>query len=142
MYPLSSFYFTDSATDVFVEYGVGCRHGQLEAKSAFANPQASKKGKKQSTSNCLRMLAMQDQRSAFMGQDDSPAYFPVVSYVHHHTPKLEQLETLNPGVQACSTDLEGKPGGSGWRNSTKAPASSPLQPSSFCCLRCLHTGPW
>jgi hypothetical protein len=77
MCPLSSFYFTDSATDVFVEYVVGCRHGQLEVKSLSANPQASKKGKKQSTSNCLRMLAMQDQRSAFMGQDDSPAYFPM-----------------------------------------------------------------
>lgn len=77
MYPLSSFHFTDPATDVFVEYAVGCRHGQLEVKSSLANQQANKKGKKQSTSNCLRMLAMQDQRSAFMGQDDSPAYFPM-----------------------------------------------------------------
>jgi len=106
-------------------------------KSALAHPQANKKGKKQSTSNCLRMLAMQDRCSAFMDQDDAPAYSPMCLCSSSQT-EIRAAGNAQPGRAA--TDLEGKPGGSGWRTSTKAPAAL-SKPSSFCCLPCLASTP-
>jgi len=83
------------------------------------------------------MLAMQDRCSAFMDQDDAPAYSPMCLCSSSQT-EIRAAGNAQPGRAA--TDLEGKPGGSGWRNSTKAPAAL-SKPSSFCCLPCLASTP-
>ena len=139
MYPPFVLTSPTQAADVFVDYAVGCRHGQLEVKSALAYPQASKKGKKQSTSNCLRMLAMQDNALLLWIRTMRLPIFPC-SYVPHHRPKLEQLETFNPGVQQQISKESRVDQGGAKAPKLQQPLSS-LQPSSFCCLPCLHTGP-
>jgi hypothetical protein len=62
------------------------------------------------------------------------------AYVPHHRPKLEQLETLNPGVQQqISKESRVDQGGA---TAPKLQQPSPAILVLLLALPCLHTGPW